>query len=86
MRFSFNRAPTEVNEVGGSSIWVSIWHISQISLNSSLHSLITSFDAQSNSLLTCIQVDDFTVDNIGDAPYNTWLKDVIATYSKNCSY
>lgn len=46
---------------------------------------ILFLDAAQNSLLTCIQVDDADAANAGEAPYSSWVKDNIATYSEDCS-
>ena len=49
------------------------------------NSLITTFNATNNTSLTCIQVDNETAANAGQAPYTNWLKDVTATYSEDCA-
>ena len=41
-------------------------------------------NALRNELLTCIEVDDETLANTNTSPYDSWLKDDIATYSDDC--
>jgi len=50
------------------------------------NSIIQVFYAVNNPSLTCIQVDDYTVDNIGDVPYRDWRKDLGTSFSKDCGY
>lgn len=49
------------------------------------NSLITTFNSQSNSTLSCIQVDNEIDANAGTGSYSTWNKDAIATYSEDCA-
>jgi Leucine-rich repeat (LRR) protein len=56
------------------------------------NTIIKNFDANFNyikdtyvSSLNCIQVDDATAANAGDAPYTNWNKDYATTYSEDCS-
>jgi len=43
------------------------------------------FSALNNPDLTCIQVDDATAANAGQAPYDVWQKDQAISYSEDCS-
>jgi len=46
---------------------------------------IIEFDATNTPNLTCIQVDNETAANNGDAPYNNWIIDGSVSYSENCN-
>ena len=49
------------------------------------NSNLTTFDAQNNPSLTCIEVDDADAANAGEAPYDGWYIDAIVSYSDDCS-
>jgi len=59
--------------------------ITSLNINNGNNSTIVGFDARNNFLLTCIQVDDETAANAGEAPYTNWLKDATTTYSEDCA-
>lgn len=59
--------------------------LTSLNVKNGNNSLITKFDALNNPYLNCIDVDDATAANTGQAPYNNWEKDPIATYSEDCS-
>ena len=48
------------------------------------NSIITEFNVTGNNNLQCIQIDNETNANAGQAPYDIWVKDVTALYSENC--
>ena len=50
------------------------------------NSKIVIFEAQNNSSLDCIQIDDETAANSGTGSYGTWLKDASTTYAEDCGY
>ncbi|MEN8186724.1 MAG: T9SS type A sorting domain-containing protein [Bacteroidota bacterium] len=58
--------------------------LTSLNVKNGSNSLITEFNATANIYLTCIQVDNATDANAGIAPYDTWQKDAIATYSEDC--
>jgi len=57
-----------------------------LNVRNGLNSQIAIFDAQNNTSLDCIQVDDETAANDSQAPYTNWLKDASATYAEDCGY
>jgi len=59
--------------------------MTSLNINNGNNSTIVSFDAQNNFLLTCIQVDDETAANAGQAPYTNWVKSSWTTYSEDCA-
>lgn len=59
--------------------------LTSLNVKNGNNSLITNFDALNNPYLNCINVDDATAANTGQAPYTNWKKDAIATYSEDCS-
>ena len=76
--FSNNTALTELN---------CSYNLLLTSLNvkNGFNSSITSFDARTTYLLECIQVDDETAANEGEAPYTNWIKDTATFYSEDCA-
>lgn len=46
---------------------------------------VEGMNASGNPALTCIQVDNETAANAGAAPYVSWIKDAIASYSGDCT-
>jgi len=59
--------------------------ITSLNINNGNNSDMVGFDARNNFLLTCIQVDDETAANAGEAPYTNWLKSSWTTYSEDCA-
>lgn len=59
--------------------------LTSLNIKNGTNSLITNFDALNNPYLNCINVDDATAANTGQAPYTNWEKDPIASYSEDCS-
>jgi len=55
-----------------------------LNVKNGTNSLITIFKANDNPLLQCIEVDNATAANAGEAPYDVWVKDADANYSENC--
>lgn len=60
--------------------------LSVLNVKNGFNSKIAIFDAQNNTSLECIQVDDETAANASQAPYTSWLKDVTTTYAEDCGY
>lgn len=58
--------------------------LTSIDLKNGNNSIITEFNSTSNNDLQCIQVDNETNANAGQAPYDNWDKDAMTTYSENC--
>ncbi len=55
-----------------------------LNIKNGTNSLITTFKANDNPSLQCIEVDDATAANAGSPPYDVWVKDASANYSENC--
>jgi hypothetical protein len=60
------------------------YELTKLNLANGHNTILTIVDAFETPKLLCIQVDDQITANNGTAPYNTWLKDAIASYSENC--
>ena len=58
--------------------------LTSLNVKNGFNSSITSFDARNNFLLECIQVDDETAANAGEAPYTNWIKYATTLYSEDC--
>ena len=58
--------------------------LTSLNVKNGHNTLITTFNAASNPSLQCIKVDNETDANNDVAPYNTWQKDITATYSEGC--
>ena len=48
------------------------------------NSILVKFNATANNNLQCIVVDNETAANLGNTPYNVWVKDMSTVYAKNC--
>jgi hypothetical protein len=59
--------------------------LTSLNVKNGFNSLITSFDAVPCSSLNCIDVDDATAANAGQAPYTNWKKETTTIYSEDCS-
>ena len=59
--------------------------LTSLNVKNGFNSSITSFDARNNFLLECIQVDDETAANAGEAPYTNWIKYATTLYSEDCA-
>jgi hypothetical protein len=59
--------------------------LTSLNVKNGNNSSIIGFDARSSFSLSCIQVDNETAANAGQAPYTNWLKDATATYSEDCA-
>ena len=57
-----------------------------LDIKNGTNSSIFIFEAQNNTSLECIQVDDETAANASQAPYTNWLKDATTTYAEDCGY
>ncbi len=55
-----------------------------LNVKNGTNSLVTIFKANDNPLLQCIEVDNATAANAGEAPYDVWVKDAEANYSETC--
>ncbi|MCD6596063.1 MAG: BspA family leucine-rich repeat surface protein, partial [Bacteroidales bacterium] len=60
-------------------------NLTWLDIKNGANSILLSFDVTNNPSLQCIQVDDATAANAGEAPYTNWKKDAAATYSEDCS-
>jgi len=49
------------------------------------NSILIEFNAMGNNELQCIAIDNEIFANSGNAPYNVWIKDMLAVYSEDCS-
>jgi len=58
--------------------------LTSLNVKNGNNSIIRWFHAYGNPLLRCIQVDDEDAANAGEAPYTTWEKDAVASYSEDC--
>ncbi|MCD6597486.1 MAG: T9SS type A sorting domain-containing protein, partial [Bacteroidales bacterium] len=59
--------------------------LNSLDIKNGNNSILLSFDASNNPSLQCIQVDNATAANTGQAPYTNWKKDATATYSEDCA-
>ena len=59
--------------------------LTSLNVKNGQNALITNFDAINNSSLSCLDVDNETLANSGQAPYTNWEKDASAVYSEDCS-
>jgi len=59
--------------------------LTSLNVKNGNNSLITNFDAAPNPTLGCIDVDNATAANAGQAPYTNWQIDPNTIYSENCS-
>lgn len=59
--------------------------LTSLNVKNGYNSLITNFDAAPNPTLGCIDVDDATAANAGQAPYTNWQIDPNTIYSEDCS-
>ena len=58
--------------------------LSSLNVKNGNNSILTEFNVSGNNNLQCIQIDNVTNANTGQAPYDNWVKDVTALYSENC--
>jgi len=60
--------------------------LTSLNVKNGYNSLITTFYANNNPDLTCIQVDNEADATASTGTYSTWQKDASATYSEDCGY
>ena len=63
---------------------VGLTNISSLNLSNGNNTILTTMRANLNDPLFCIQVDDETAANNGDAPYGNWDVDAQVAYSEDC--
>ncbi|WP_299116498.1 T9SS type A sorting domain-containing protein [uncultured Winogradskyella sp.] len=59
--------------------------LTSLNVKNGNNAFITSFRAENNSSLDCIEVDDEIAASNGTGSYSTWQKDTSTVYSEDCS-